>query len=206
MLRLQKQVDKARAIAVPLNTYQIDARAKNDSFLKHEWGGVYPSDLLTKQIGFKRPKGYIANTDPSNKSGSHWVSFNFPREEEIVEFYDSYGLLPSFYTPYFSHFIKENGKHLLRSNVDSQGLFSDVCGYYALGYLHMRSKGRSMSSIINSFPVNSKNTNDKKIAEYVNYNIPMPRHGRHHSINRPPHNQTVQKKHENYARYNAAKR
>ena len=89
----------------------------------------------------------------------------------------------------------------MRSAVDFQGLFSDVSGYYALGYLHMRSEGRSMSSIINSFPVNSKNINDKKIAEYVNRYIPMPRHER--LINKPSHNQTAQKKHENRARYNA---
>ena len=201
MFRLQKKIDKAKAIAVPLNTHQIDVRAKNDSTLKHEWGGVYPSDLLAKQNVSRRPSGFVANTDSSNKNGSHWVSFYFPLEENVVEFYDSYGMAPSFYTPYFSQFINQNSKHLLRSDVDSQGLFSDVCGYYALGYLHMRSKGRSMNAIVKAFPVDRKNTNDKKIAEYVNHYIPMPR--QKHLINKPVHNQTAQKKHENHARYNA---
>ena len=108
-------------------------------------------------------------------------------------------MIPSFYTSYFSRFITNNSKRVLRSNVDSQGLFSEVCGYYALGYLQMRSKGLSMDDIVSSFPADSKNTNDKNIAEYVNRHIPMPRHDR--SINKPPHNQTAQKKHENRARY-----
>ena len=96
MLRLQKKLDKARAIAVPLNIRQIDARAKNDSTLKREWGAVYPSDLLAKQNVSRRPISFVANTDPSNKNGSHWVSFYFPREEGVVEFYDNYGMPPSF--------------------------------------------------------------------------------------------------------------
>ena len=162
MLRLQKKLDKARAIAVPLNTHQIDTRAKNNSTLKHEWGGVYPSDLLTKRFVSRRPSGFVANTDPSNKTVV--IGWVLKEKEDVVEFYDSYGMIPSFYTSYFSRFITNNSKHVLRSNVDSQGLFSDVCGYYALGYLHMRSKGLLMDDIVSAFPADSKNTNDKNIA------------------------------------------
>lgn len=206
MYRLQDELDKARAVARALDSFEIDARARGDHVLNQHWGGVFPSDLLPKKpiARSEKPIGYVANTDPSDQNGSHWVSFYFPKErDDVVEFYDSYGLEPKFYSPYFARFIATHSQECLRTSVDSQGLFSDVCGYYALGYLHMRCLGLSMREIVKKFPENNKRTNDKRIAEYVNEHVPMPRQRR--TIKSHVFNQKAQIKRDNHARYNVSR-
>jgi hypothetical protein len=46
---------------------------KNDPFTKTVFTDVLPSNRLPREIR-KRPRGYILNTDPSDKPGSHWVA------------------------------------------------------------------------------------------------------------------------------------
>ena len=200
MYRLQDALRRARDVARPLDTSEIDARARRNRTLSTCWGGVFPADVFEKLAPVtQRPVGYVVNTDPSSRDGKHWVCFYFPREEEhVVEFYDSYGLPPAAYSRHFSGFLARQRRHdervvLRRSDVDAQDLLSAVCGYYALGYVYMRCVvGLSMPAIVRRFPTASKRSNDRRIAHYVNERLPKPvRHRRH------PVNQTARKKHQN---------
>jgi hypothetical protein len=56
-----------------MNSLQIMNILKNDPFTKTAFTDVLPSNRLPREIR-KRPRGYILNTDPSDKPGSHWVA------------------------------------------------------------------------------------------------------------------------------------
>ena len=74
-------------------------------------------DMLPKK---RISRSYVANTDPSVQNGSHRENFYFPKERDAMEeFYDSYGLDPNFYSPYFARFIATHSKECLRISVDS---------------------------------------------------------------------------------------
>ena len=79
---------------------------KNDSFTKTVFPDILPSDRLPHEIR-KRPRGYILNTDPSNKPGSHWVEM-YLTEDGKGEFGDSYGQAPGFYSQNFTQFLDKH--------------------------------------------------------------------------------------------------
>ena len=80
-----------------MNTIEL-----NDILKKHidNFIGVFPSDKIPK-IPRRRPVSLICNTDPSSKSGKHWVAFYFPNDDSApIEFFDSYAVsLNDFISP-----------------------------------------------------------------------------------------------------------
>ena len=64
-----------------MNTSQIKYALEQDPLTRKIFRGVFPSDKLPQTIE-KYPCGSVANTDPSNKPGTHWVAFYFPSEEQ----------------------------------------------------------------------------------------------------------------------------
>jgi hypothetical protein len=83
---------------------------QNDSSTNTVFTDVLPSDRLPHEIR-KRPSGYILNTDPSDKPGSHWVAMYFT-EDGKGEFWDSYGQAPGFYSQSFTQFWTSIAVHL----------------------------------------------------------------------------------------------
>jgi hypothetical protein len=79
---------------------------KNDPFTKTVFTDVLPSDRLPLEIR-KRPRGYILNTDPSDKPGSHWVAM-YLTEDGKGEFWDSYGQAHGFYGQNFTQFLDKH--------------------------------------------------------------------------------------------------
>ena len=75
----------------------------------------------------------IVNTDPSTEPGSHWVAF-FSGDLGSLEFFDSYAMHPSAY-----EFCIPSRTKLCTGNTCLQSLTSNVCGYYCLLYLYLRS-------------------------------------------------------------------
>ena len=108
--------------------------------------GVFPSDRLPPdflQSSLCSASSYvpfsvacIANTDPSNLPGQHWVAFYIDRSRSppIFEFFDSYGLTPSDYN---FPTISPNA-HLIHNPIALQSLTSTVCGQYCILYLYLR--------------------------------------------------------------------
>ena len=58
-----------------LNTFQLIAALEKNPITKKCFDGVYPRDIL-KPIK-KTPWMIIVNTDPSTKSGKHWILLYF---------------------------------------------------------------------------------------------------------------------------------
>ena len=141
-----------------MDTLQIKRALEHNPFTKNTFCGVFPADELPIIDTF--PCGLVANTDPSNKPGTHWLAFYFPSSQK-GEFFDSYGYPPKHYGEFFeSYKISEWNNHRLQSS------WSEVCGQYCIFYLYHSSRGYSMNKIVNLFSSNA-DLNDCNVACYV---------------------------------------
>ena len=60
--------------------WQLEKVLRSDPYTSKLFRGVYPIDRLPKATKF--PAALIANTQPSNQDGEHWVSFYLLSERE----------------------------------------------------------------------------------------------------------------------------
>ena len=131
-----------------LSTRDLEGMMRQDPVTSSCFLGVFASNELPSKIP-SSPNGPIANTDPNNKPGQHWVAVFF--EEDKEEFFDSYGLPPNFYTDHFTKFLVFFPGDTERNVGTLQALNSDVCGYYCMFYLFHRSRGQDFKSIVKRF-------------------------------------------------------
>ena len=75
-----------------MNTLPILNVLKSDPFTKSLFTSVLPSDRLPDAVS-ERPKGFIVNTDNSERPGTHWIAIYLTRDGK-GEFLDSYGQQP----------------------------------------------------------------------------------------------------------------
>ena len=135
-----------------MNTLQLKRALERNTFTKKIFGGVFAADELPKVI--TSPCGFVANTDPSTEPGTNWVAFYFPSREK-GEFFDSYGYPPEHYG-FESYKIETWNKYKLQSS------WSNVCGQYCIFYLYHKSRGYSMSKIVNLF-TDDTSINDRNV-------------------------------------------
>ena len=141
-----------------MNTLQLERALKHNTFTKKIFVGVFAADELSDLDTF--PCGFVVNTDPSTEPGTHWVAFYFPSRDK-GEFFDSYGHPPEHYgEPFTVYNVETINSHKLQSS------WSNVCGHYCIFYLYHKSRGYSMSKIVNMFSSNV-DKNDCKVACYV---------------------------------------
>lgn len=144
-----------------MNTLQlVNALSKNPK-TKRYFRGVFASDRLPKEQ-LKKPCIVIANTDPSDKGGMHWVSFYFPAQGKgHAEYLDSFGLSP--YIPDFISFLERNCTRYIVCKQQIQGNFSTVCGHYSSVFLYFRCVGKTMKHFLSLFSRTNLDYNDDKI-------------------------------------------
>ena len=140
-----------------MNTSQIvRVLNKHNSFL-----GVFPCDKLPTSIK-SFPAGLVANTDPFDKPGKHWVAIYVDRNG-VADFFDSYGFKPT-----LKPFLKFLNKfHWRYSTKRIQGPLSSVCGHYCIYFLTKRFAGESTQEILNHFTSVDTNGNDIAISDWV---------------------------------------
>lgn len=97
------------------------------------WGGVWPQDKLP----LKPNKSYIANTDTSDKPGSHWIAVHTTGSNVYI--WDSYGRDAARVAKHITKKIKSSGFGSGATNLDPQmeqiGYSSAVCGPLSLSWL-----------------------------------------------------------------------
>lgn len=123
--------------------------------------GVFAADRIPKAIA-KYPACYILNTDPASEPGTHWVAVYHDSASAPVEFFDSYGDPPQKYGFELKRYVYN--VHSLQSEV------SDVCGHHCVYFLCQRSRGKSLTSIVNSLLLLCKHSvslMDKYVKNYV---------------------------------------
>lgn len=142
---------------------------QSDKIAKTIFQGVFASDQLPYRVA-DYPSAYIANVDPSELPGSHWVAMYF-NEEGKAEFWDSYGQAPELYSKHFTDFLDRNSYYMIRNRTVLQSLDSSVCGEYCIYYLIHRCRGFSMQTIVNRFS-KKKRLNDSIVYEFVKRHYP----------------------------------
>ena len=153
-----------------MNTNQLKEAVRQDKSAKQQFRGVFPSDLLPKEVTIY-PSAYIANVDPSSKAGSHWVAFYFTKDKK-GEFFDSYGQSPELYTDIFKDFLQDNSQEWTFNRRELQSMNSRVCGQYCVFYVILRCRGNSMEAVVRRFS-NKKQLNDGFVDAFVNKYFPF---------------------------------
>lgn len=130
---------------------------------RHIFRGVFSVNELVKRPD-TLPAAYVYNTFPRyNKSVGHWISIYVSKTFDI-EFFGSYGKRPPrkllAMVRHWSHKITWN-------KIRFQNYTSNVCGLYAIYFIHYRCHGWTMKQIQNHF---SKNflENDKFVKSSIN--------------------------------------
>ena len=94
---------------------------------------VCAADQLPKVLS-KYPTGFIVNTDPIAKHGSHWIAIFF-YSVNYCEFFDSLGHPPAYYHKHFEKFIKSFANEYIYNRQKIQMMTSNVCGVYCLMFI-----------------------------------------------------------------------
>ena len=128
-----------------LFTSQIERALTLDEHAGRNFVGVFPCNKLPREIT-SYPSSVVANTDPEGKPGTHWIAFYFD-ELGHLDYFDSYGKPPDTY-PYLTQFAANNGVSVSFNDRQLQALTSDVCGYYCISFVGMRSRGHSLPYIM----------------------------------------------------------
>ena len=109
----------------------------------------------------KKRIGIIFNTDPSYKSGEHWISMFIDFKNNTLCFFDSGGDTPP---PEVKRLMKKIATESKKVGVKLSVLVNQKefqkneysCGVYSIYFMVMRLKGNSCSSVFNSKLINDK--------------------------------------------------
>lgn len=153
-----------------MDTVQLTRLLRGNRYTKRVFQGVYPSDQLPKKL--RKPAIIIANTDPANKPGTHWVAIYYGRNGE-TELFNSFGIsYPATLNNKFSKFLTAKSKNYTRLNTKRlQSSLSTVCGQYCCMYTLDRSKGNFMNSFLRHFSYTNLVGNDEKILKMFDENF-----------------------------------
>lgn len=141
-----------------MNTIELNRTLRTNKIPSRFFKGVFPCNYLPKRV--KRPACVIANTDPSYKSGTHWVAFFIPKKGP-AEYFDSFGGYPV--NKFFQKFLMTNSSVFINNKKRLQSAFASTCGYYCCMYLYWRCKGRSLRNFLNQFSSYDFTWNDAKV-------------------------------------------
>ena len=146
-----------------LSNHYVETACK--LILRHNFKGVFPYDLFPLSIYKNTPYSFVVNLDKSTEPGSHFICMYIT--ENIIEYYDSYGLAP--FLPRIEKYIEKNinaGKHFNYNKMSVQPLTSDYCGYYVMGYLLSKDINCSLDDFNDIFSLKTL-LNDKIIEEFI---------------------------------------
>ena len=124
--------------------------------------GVRASDQIWE--AYNSPGFYIFNTDPSYKSGRHWLAVDVTSNPP--EWFDSLGRPPSFYKDQFEYLLIHNGPQYLYNCRRLQDYGSETCGHYCIYYIDLKGLGYTMEEILSRFSKDLAR-NDQIATEFV---------------------------------------
>jgi hypothetical protein len=132
-----------------------------DSLISRCFVGVFPCNKLPKKISW--PTCLIANTQPSNNDGEHWIAI-FINKEGYGDYFCSYGQKP---LKVFADFLDKHTQSWYYSQKCLQNELSTTCGQYCLFFLHARANGLSLEKLQTLF-TRDKLENDEIVTAYIN--------------------------------------
>lgn len=133
-----------------MNTLELYSFLKNDPMCNKYFLGIFPRDEAPTTFT-KLPCSFMINTDPRNQEGSHWLAI-FVNHGRQVEFFDPYGMPPSFYN--LNNYLNNISSSWTFNNFKIQSSFSSFCGQICLFYLYFKSRHFSLDYILSNFSNN----------------------------------------------------
>lgn len=141
-----------------MDTTTINRILRSEPSTRHQYSGCFPSDAL--RLPHSYPSAVVANLDPMDRPGSHWVAL-YMRSPTRVDYFDSYGLPP---IGDIGRFLA-NFKERTTNNCIIQSVNSRVCGHYCIFFLTSRCRGLSYERIITI--LTRQRNPDSFVANYV---------------------------------------
>lgn len=152
-----------------MDTNTIRCMVNCDQTLLQQMIGIFSVDEIPKQRFTSFPISFIINTDIKSGPGKHWVAFHASNHRG--EFFDSYGLKPSFYSDRVLDFCTSNNLTLLYNDKRLQSKDSKTCGYYCMYYLVNRCRGVPLNEIVRPFS-DDYNNNDLFVSDVITNTFP----------------------------------
>lgn len=127
---------------------EIRAFLKNNDITKNYFLGVIAYD----ELPYEQNNGfYVVNSGHSSTIGSHWMVIF--KQDNKMEFFDSLGRPPSYYSPEIEAYLLRNAKEYTMSVKRIQGN-SDFCANYCIIYGYLKCKNYTLLEILNLFTDN----------------------------------------------------
>jgi len=145
-----------------MNDGQIESLMGRDPIASTLFQGVFAADTLPHNPPI--PCALIANTDPENRPGQHWVAF-YIESNGHGEYFDSYGRPPT--VKNFRDFLQQNTSEWTCNDSLLQGVLSSTCGQYCIFYLLFRCRDVSMQEIVAEFNVANRASNDVAVNNFL---------------------------------------
>ena len=143
-----------------LFTPQVNQLVRNDRHARQYFLGTFPTDKLPFRAN--PPLGIVVNLDKSYQPGSHWVAV-WVSEQGVGTYFDSFGLPPV--TSELNQFMNRMPWRYNKKRF--QHLTSDDCGYYAVLFLILSSKGWTLPDIQYIFYEHLGRLNDILVKGYI---------------------------------------
>ena len=96
--------------------------------------------------------------------GSHWVAIYNDPKKKYIEFFDSYGVVPS---SNIQKKMRATKKRILYNTSSIQPKNSNLCGLYTYFYIIMRERGMPPYDIIYHFTPNNSKENDRILIDLL---------------------------------------
>ena len=110
------------------------------------------------------PSAYVINSDPSSKSGEHWVAVYFDKRGR-GEYFDSYGLSPT-WIGLDSYMDAYSLSGWIYNRKTLQAYFSSFCGHCCVYFILFRCRGVPLHAIVSDFTSNLTE-NDRSISRFI---------------------------------------
>jgi len=159
ILRVMEEYEKLYDNFTFLGCVPIDFNEIDKSF----------SNFNLKQ--FKKNKtilGAIFNTDPSYKSGQHWISLVMNIPQKSICFFDSVGHAPPHQVQVFIDNIKTQGEKLkipfeIFINKKRHQMGNSACGIYSMNFIIKQLQGHTCKTLNNKVVRDKEMKNNMKI-------------------------------------------
>lgn len=145
-----------------LFTDQIDRFVCQDPYAGKYFLGTFAADQLPFES--RSPFGLVVNLDNSDQEGSHWCSI-WVDSNKNASYFDSFGRAPigpsinAFMDQYLWDFNNKVFQHYA----------SEYCGFYAILFLLLTSRGYNLQDVQYLFYHNKGEINDVIVHDYIKY-------------------------------------
>jgi hypothetical protein len=129
--------------------------------------GVFPCDQLPYDANL--PINIIANTDPANLPGEHWICISIKKNGR-GQYFDSFGL-PPLKEEFFNFLERKCTKGWSYNKVALQNLNSQTCGHYCVLYVIFKCQDLSYKNFISKFNSNTLENDKRMLAIFKNFSL-----------------------------------